>query len=85
MRAFTSYTRVLALTLLAALTTACLSSGGLAAWADALPASAPAEWASAASHTLDSAMITLGLNRPAAFIQKTTRALEAKKFTPTTN
>jgi len=78
----TTYRRVLATTLLAAVTTACLSSAGLASWADALPESTLAEWASTAAHVLDATMTARGVNRPTAAIQSATRALEARKFSP---
>jgi hypothetical protein len=75
-----SYLGVLALTLAAALITACLSSAGLAAWTDALPDSAAARLASSAAHSLDDAMTRLGVNRPGMAVQETLRAIEAKKF-----
>ena len=71
---------VLATTLMAGVTCALLSTPGVAAWTDNLPDSAVARWASAAAHALDDAMVRVGANRPAAYIQAVTRAQEAQKF-----
>jgi hypothetical protein len=59
-----------------------LSSAGLASWADALPESTLAEWASTAAHAVDAAMTAIGVNRPTVVIQKSTRTLESQKFAP---
>ena len=75
-----SYGAVLALTLAAAGICACLSSAGLAAWADALPDSAAARAASTAAHALDDTMTQLGVNRPAAALQATVRRAEAARL-----
>jgi hypothetical protein len=78
-RRFT-YGGVLAGTLIAAMAAACLSSAGLAAWADALPDSTAARLASTAAHNLDDAMTHLGVNRPRITLQTTVRRIEAAKF-----
>ena len=78
-RRFT-YGGVFAGTLIAAMAAACLSSAGLAAWADGLPDSAAARLASTMTHSLDGAMTQLGVNRPGITLQTTVRRVEAAKF-----
>ncbi len=77
-----SYPGVLILTLAAALAAACLSSAGLANWADALPDSAASRGASTAAHRLDTAMTRLHINAPAARLHDAVRALEGGRFGP---
>jgi hypothetical protein len=75
-----SYAGVLMLTLCAAFVAACLSSAGLAAWADGLPDSAATRLASAAAHGLDDTMNRLRISAPANMVQGFVRNVEEKKF-----
>jgi hypothetical protein len=81
MNARPPYGAIFALTLIAALTTACLSAPGLATWADALPDSAAARLASSAAHALADATTRLGLSRPADALHNAIRRAEAARFT----
>ena len=75
-----SYATVLAVTLIAAILTACLGSTGLASWADGLPDSALARAAAAGAHRLDSAMTSLHVNTLPARLHAAVQAMEAEKF-----
>jgi len=78
-----TYATVLAVTLIAALLTACLGSTGLASWADGLPDSALARAAAAGAHGLDSVMTSLHINALPARLHAAVRAMEAGKFVQT--
>lgn len=80
MPARASFPALLVLTLMAALVTACLSSAGLAAWADGLPDCAASRGLSAAAHALDDTAQRLGLNRPVTWVQQRVRDAEAARF-----
>ena len=78
-----TYANVLALTLIAAVFTACLGSTGLASWADGLPDSALARAAAAGTHRLDWAMTSLHINALPARLHAAVQAMEAGKFVQT--